>query len=108
MSDKLVSEMTDAEIRAMCGAGREPNKPMDAIERIAREAGTYESTLTYLAGLVEEEHLTDAEFRSIVRRELTRNDHRIAELRAEGVTRVAPDGKKRPQTVRSGGASTFG
>jgi len=73
---------------------------MDAIERTARETGTYESTLTYLAELVDADYLTDEEFRTHVRRELGRNRSRIAELRAEpaAVTRMPVGSKKRPPT----------
>jgi hypothetical protein len=87
MSEKLVSEMTDAEIRAMCGAGREPNKPMDAIERIAREAGTYMVTVEALTGLVDAD-LTDAQFRALVRHELAAGRRHLAELRDEAGTAV--------------------
>lgn len=68
-----------------CTATRtaEGNKTMDAIELVAREAGTYESALTYLAGLVDEDHVTDAEFRALARRELEAIRRRIAELRGE-------------------------
>lgn len=56
---------------------------MDAIELIAREAGAYESAMTYLAERIDEERLTDAEFRALVRRELAATGRRIDELRGE-------------------------
>lgn len=56
---------------------------MDAIELIAREAGAYESAMAYLAERVDEERLTDAEFRALARRELAASRCRIDELRSE-------------------------
>lgn len=54
---------------------------MDAVERIAREAGADESTLAYLAEAVDGD-LTDAQFRELARRELQLNRRRVAEVRA--------------------------
>jgi hypothetical protein len=56
---------------------------MDAIERIAREAGAYESAVDHLAELVDQWDLTDREFRAAARRELEATQSRVAELRGE-------------------------
>jgi hypothetical protein len=61
---------------------------MDAIERIAREAGAYQVMVEALTGLVDEERLTDAQFRALARHELAAGRRHLAELRAEAGTRV--------------------
>lgn len=56
---------------------------MDAIDRLAHEAGAYESAVAYLTYLADKEDLTDAEFRAVARRELAATQRRIAELRGD-------------------------